>query len=94
VIEEIATKEKYCPSSNQSHSMFGDVLVVRICLSREKSGSDTGNKNKCCGKPGTQYSRVYVKDSMPQIIAESPIIERAMKVHHHNTDESDSPRDV
>jgi hypothetical protein len=31
---------------------------------------------------------------MPQIIAESPIIERAVKVHHYNTDESDSPRDI
>jgi hypothetical protein len=35
-----------------------------------------------------------MKDSMPQIIADSPIIQRAMKVHHHNTDESYCPRDV
>ena len=35
---------------------------------------------------------------MPKIIPDAPIIEpimkRAVKVHHYNADESDSPRDI
>jgi hypothetical protein len=74
--------------------MLSDVLAVRSYLLRKKSGPDSGNKNECCGKSGTQHARVYMKDSMPQIITDSPIVQGAMKVHHDNTDESDGPRDI
>jgi hypothetical protein len=35
-----------------------------------------------------------MKDSMPQVITDSPIVQGAVEVHHDNTDESDSPRDI
>jgi hypothetical protein len=31
---------------------------------------------------------------MPKIIPDAPLIKRAVNVHHHNTDESDGPRDI
>ena len=78
--------------------MLGDVLAVRIYLLRKKSGPDSGNKNKCCGKPSTECPGIDIEDSVPKISPDAPIIEpimkSAVKVHHHNSDEGDSPRDV
>jgi hypothetical protein len=74
--------------------MLGDVLLVLIYLARKQSCPDSGNKNKCCGKPSTKCPGIDIEDSMPKIIPDAPIIKGAVKVHHHNTDESDGPRDI
>jgi hypothetical protein len=78
--------------------MLGDVLVVLIYLARKQSCPDSGNKNKCCGKPSTKCPGIDIEDSVPKISPDAPIIEpimkSAVKVHHYNADESDSPRDI
>jgi hypothetical protein len=98
MIQEITPQEKYCSSSKQSHSMLGDVLVVLIYLARKQSCPDSGNDDECCSEPSAECSGIDIEDSVPKISPDAPIIEpimkSAVKVHHYNSDESDSARDI
>jgi hypothetical protein len=79
-------------------NMIDPKMMSRKRFSRKKSSSYAGNDDKCCSEPSTECSGIDVKNSMPKIIPDAPIIEpimkRAVKVHHYNADESDSPRDI
>ena len=78
--------------------MLGDVLVVLKYLARKQGCPDSGDKNKCCGKPSTECPGIDIEDSVPKISPDAPIIKpaikSAVKVHHYNSDESDSARDI
>jgi hypothetical protein len=78
--------------------MLGDVLVVLIYLARKQSCPDSGNDDERCSEPSTECSGIDIENSVPKISPDAPIIKpimkHAVKVHHYNTDESNSPRDI